>query len=51
MHPRTDEEITQLSQAVERLLANWGIHLDTDRYNDLDDYLSNLIASIKENGQ
>ena len=47
----TDDEITKLTQAVEQAILAHGIHLTTDRYNDLDDYIRNLIASIEENGQ
>ena len=48
---RRDAYVTQVTQAVEILLAQYGIHLDTDRYNDLDDYFRSLITSVEENGQ
>jgi len=47
----TDTEITQLAQAVERLLMQYGIHLTTDRFNTLHDFVSELITAIMENGQ
>jgi bifunctional pyridoxal-dependent enzyme with beta-cystathionase and maltose regulon repressor activities len=48
---RRDAHITDVTQAVERMLLTFGIHLNTDHYNDLEDYMAELITGIEENGE
>lgn len=47
----TDTELNELVATVERVLIEYDIHLTTDRYNGLYEYLHNLVESIKENGE
>jgi len=47
----TDDDITTIAQAIERLLMQYDVHLTTDRFNTLHDFVSELVASIMENGQ
>ena len=47
----TDTEMNELVAAIEHVLIEHGIHLTTDRFNTLHDFVSALVAAIKENGQ
>jgi bifunctional pyridoxal-dependent enzyme with beta-cystathionase and maltose regulon repressor activities len=48
---RRNAHVTDVTQAVERMLLTFGIHLNTDHYNDLEDYMRSLITGIEENGE
>ena len=43
--------IERISQSVEKVLEEYDIHLTTERFNHLYDYLEDLITEIEENGQ
>ena len=47
----TDTEMNELVATVERVLVEYDIHLNTDRFNALHDYMAELVAAIQENGQ
>ena len=47
----TDDDITTIAQAIERLLMQYDVHFTTDRFNALCDHMAELVAAIMENGE
>jgi len=43
--------IDEIAQAIERLLENHDIHLTTDDFNRLHDFLEEIMQRIRETGQ
>lgn len=47
----TQTELITIAREVEIILEQHNVHLTTDRFNALSDYIDNLIAEIEENGE